>query len=251
MSRNGICIGIVSGKGGVGKTSLTAALGAALARLGRRALCVDCDASLRNLDLVMGMTEQSLMDFTDVAAGRCTLEEAVSEHPRQTGLFLLNAPAFGGDSLMQPQMRALADHIRRHFDFCLLDAPAGLGPAFDLVTAAANRILVVTQTDPLSVRDAQRVVMELSDFPSGDASLIVNRVKPFSLRPPELTVDDVMDQVGLPLMGLVSDDAAFPQALRRGLPVTLSAPNATASRDCVRIARRLLGDSVKLPFFYR
>lgn len=251
MPRDGVCIGIVSGKGGVGKTSLTAAVGASLARLGRRTLCVDCDAGLRNLDLVMGLTEQSLMDFTDVAAGRCTLEEAVSEHPRQAGLYLLNAPAFGGDSLIKSQMRALADHIRRHFDFCLLDAPAGMGAAFDLVTAAANQILLVTQLDPLSVRDAQRVVMELSGFPSGDAFLIINRVRPFSLRPPELTVDDVMDQAGLPLMGLVSDDGAFAQALRRGLPVTLSAPDCAASRDCTRIARRLIGESVKLPFFYR
>lgn len=252
MPRHGICVGLVSGKGGAGKTSLTAGIGAALAQLGNRTLCVDCDVGLRNLDLAMGLTEQSLMDFTDVAAGRCTLEEAVVEHPLQPGLFLLNAPAQETiDLVTRTQMKALAAHIRTHFDFCLADAPAGMGDGFSLVTAAADRIALVAALDPLSIRDAQRIVMELAAFPVGHARLIVNRVRLRPFRRADLTVDDVMDQAGLPLLGLVPESDAFPQSLRDGLPVTLRYPHSIAARACRRIARRMTGEAVKLPPVYR
>ena len=247
MSGQGICVGIVSGKGGTGKTSLTAGIGAALAKLGKRTLCMDC-GNLRNLDLAMGLTEQSLMDFTDVAAGRVALKNAVAEHPLQPGLFLLNAPASGGvASLTRPEMDALADEIKSGFDFCLMDAPSGMGGAFPLILSASDRVLVVCGLDPLSARDAQRVVMELDAFPSDAARLIVNRFDASPFRRREITVDDVMDEAGLPLMGLVPQDGAVSRALGRGAPVTLSEPNSAASRACERIARRLNGESVKIP----
>ena len=248
---SGLCICIASGKGGTGKTSLTAGIGAALAKLGKRALCMDC-GGLRNLDLAMGLTEQSLMDYADVAAGRATLKDAAVEHPIQPNLFLLNAPASGGaGGLTRLEMDALAAHIRRHFDFCLMDAPSGVGGALPAVLSASDRVLVVCGADSLSVRDAQRVVMELDAFPSGAARLIVNRVTVSPFRQPETTIDDVMDQVGLPLAGLVPEDAAFSRALGRGLPVTLAEPRSAASRACERIARRLCGEDVKIPRLYR
>lgn len=251
MSAQGICIGFASGKGGTGKTSALVGIGAALAKSGKRTLCVDCDG-LRNLDLAMGLTEQSLMDYTDVAAGRVTLQDAAVEHPSQPGLFLLNAPASdAAESLSRPEMNALAAHIRSHFDFCLMDAPSGIGGALPLVLGASDRVLLVCGMDPLSRRDAQRVVMELDAFPSGAARLIVNRVQPSPFRQAEVTVDDVMDQVGLPLAGLLPQDAAFARALNRGLPVTLTEPRSAAARACTRIARRLCGEDVKIPRLYR
>ncbi len=248
MSLRGVCIGFLSGKGGTGKTSLLAGIGAALAQLGGRVLCMDCD-SLRGLDLAMGLTEQALMDFTDVASGRVALKDAVAEHPLQPGLFLLNAPASGG--LTPSEMRALAGHIRSLFDFCLMDAPPGLGGAVRLVIGAADRVLLVCNADPLSRRSAQRVVMELDAFPSGAARLIANGVKPSPFRAPDVTIDDIMDEVGLPLMGLVPQDEAFARALKRGLPVTLAEPKSAAARACFRIARRISGQDVKIPPPYR
>lgn len=250
MSGQGICVCFASGKGGAGKTSLAAGIGAALAALGKRVLCVDCDP-LRNLDLAMGMAEQAFMDFGDVAAGRAALEEAAVEHPRRPGLFLLNAPAFGGETLSGGDMRALAAQIRARFDFCLLDAPAGVGEAFRLALAASDRVLVVAGADALSRRAAQRVSMELGAFPAGAARLIVNRVRPAPFRAPETTVDDIMDYAGLPLMGLVPEDAAFSRALRRGLPVTVAEPKSAASRACARIARRVAGENAGIPPLYR
>ena len=251
MPYQGICIGFVSGKGGTGKTALLAGIGAALAEMGKRTLCMDCDADFRNLDLAMGLTEQSLMDFSDVAAGRCTLEEAVTEHPARPGLFLLNAPVRGGEPVSQIEMQTLAAHIRQHFDFCLMDAPSGMGTGFGLVINSADRILLVAQTDPLSVRNAQRVVMELDAFPPGEARLIVNRVGLSPFRRPEVTIDDVMDRVGLPLMGLVPEDETVLKSLRRGTPLTLIKPEGAASRACRNIARRLDGETVPLPRAYR
>lgn len=248
MPYQGICIGFVSGKGGTGKTSLVAGIGAALAEAGKRTLCVDCDTEFRNLDLVMGLTEQSLMDFTDVAAGRCTLEEAATEHPARRGLFLLNAPVRGGEPVTKLEMNALAAHIRTHFDFCLMDAPSGMGDGFRLVTGAANRILLVAEMSPLSVRDAQRVVTELDAFPHGDARLIINRVRLSPFRRPELTIDDIMDNIGLPLAGLVPEDDAVSKAACRG---TLIKPDSAAGRACRNIARRIGGEAVPLPRIYR
>ncbi|MBQ9493117.1 MAG: AAA family ATPase [Oscillibacter sp.] len=251
MSYRGICIGFVSGKGGTGKTCLLAGIAAALAKAGKRTLCVDCDTDFRNLDLVMGLTEQSLMDFSDVIAGRCTLEEAVTEHPAQRGLFLLNAPVRNRERVVGAEMNALAAHIRKRFDFCLMDAPSGMGDGFALVTAAADRILLVAEMDPLSVRDAQRVAMELDAFPSGAVRLVANRVRRPRFRRAEETIDDIMDRVGLPLMGLVPEDDAVLKALKRGVPVTLLRPESAAARACRDIARRVNGETVPLPRAYR
>lgn len=253
MPRQGICIGFVSGKGGTGKTALLIGIGAALAQFGKRTLCMDCDADFRNLDLAMGLTEQSLMDFTDVAAGRCTLADAVTEHPLQAGLFLLNAPARDDERLMKTQMQALSAHIRRHFDYCLMDAPPGLGDGFRLVTGAADSILVVAELDALSRRAAQKVALELERFPPDAARLIVNRVnvRRFPFRRPEMTVDDMMDTAGLPLMGLVPEDEAVSLALSKGIPVTLLSPESAAARACRNIARRVTGEAVRLPRPYR
>ena len=92
MEQRGQCIAVVSGKGGTGKTSFTAGVGTALALSGRRVLCVDCDIGLRNLDLALGLTDRALMDFSDVAQGRCSLESAVVTHPQLPNLALLTAP---------------------------------------------------------------------------------------------------------------------------------------------------------------
>ena len=168
MTSPGQCIAVASGKGGTGKTSFTAGVGAALALSGRRVLCLDCDIGLRNLDLALGLSDRTLMDFSDVAQNRCSLELAAVEHPKIPGLFLLTAPARPhGRPVTEIQMADLLREVRRRFDFCLLDAPAGLGRGFQLATCAADRCVVVTCTDASSLRDAQHTVMELRQFGSG------------------------------------------------------------------------------------
>lgn len=149
----GQCIAVVSGKGGTGKTSLTAGVGTALAQSGRSVLCVDCDIGLRNLDLALGLTDQALMDFSDVALKRCSLESAVVAHPNIRGLYLLTAPVrLRGPAVTEADFRQMLSEIREKFDYCLLDAPAGLGTGFQLATCAADQCVVVTCTDASSLR---------------------------------------------------------------------------------------------------
>ena len=243
----GQCIAVVSGKGGTGKTSFTAGVGEALALSGRRVLCLDCDVGLRNLDLALGLSDRALMDFSDVAQGRCSLESAVVEHPRLPGLFLLTAPVrTRGRPVTETQMADLLAEVRKRYDFCLLDAPAGLGTNFLLATAAADRAVVVTTTDPSSLRDAQHTVMELDRFGSGKLHLVVNRVRKRLLRNMHTTIDDAIDKAGLPLIGVVPEDDTLLLSLNRGTPLLLANSQSPAAWAYRNIAARLQGGRIPL-----
>ena len=123
----GKIIAVVSGKGGTGKTTFTANVALALAHEGQRVLCLDCDITLRNLDLALGLSDRALMDFSDVLEGRCSLSEAVVQHPRYPSLSLLTAPMADRPlALSVPKIQGLASAIREAYDWCLIDAPAGL-----------------------------------------------------------------------------------------------------------------------------
>ncbi|MCI8739256.1 MAG: septum site-determining protein MinD [Oscillibacter sp.] len=242
----GQCIAVVSGKGGTGKTSLVSSVGAALALGGRRVLCLDCDVGLRNLDLALGLADQALMDFSDVAQQRCPLDSAVVEHPKLSGLFLLTAPVRSrGQPVTEQQMTRLLEEIRGRYDYCLLDAPAGLGSGFRLAASGADRCIVVTTADASSLRDAQHTVMELHRFPAGSLHLVVNRVRKKMLRQLHATIDDAIDRAGLPLIGVVPEDDALPLCLNQGTPLLLSSSQgaATAYRN---IARRIQGEKIPL-----
>ena len=243
----GQCIAVVSGKGGTGKTSFTAGISTALALSGKRVLCLDCDIGLRNLDLALGLSDRALMDFSDVAQGRCPLDAAVVEHPKVSGLFLLTAPVRSrGRQVTEAEMCALMEEVRSRFDFCLLDAPAGLGNGFLLATAAADRCIVVTNTDASSLRDAQHTVMELNRFGAGKLHLVVNRVRKKLLRSMHATIDDAIDKAGLPLIGVVPEDDSLLLSLNQGVPLLLSPSAGPASLAYRNIARRLQGDKVSL-----
>ena len=243
----GQCIAVVSGKGGTGKTSLTAGVGTALASSGKKVLCVDCDIGLRNLDLALGLTDRALMDFSDVAQGRCSLDAAVVAHPKLKNLYLLTAPVRSrGRPVTEEQMAALMAEIRKKFDFCLLDAPAGLGTGFLLATAAADRCVVVTTADASSLRDAQHTVMELNHFRPGTLHLVVNRVRKKLLRSMHATFDDAIDKAVLPLIGVVPEDDTLPLALNQGTPLLMATAQGPAAFAYRNIATRLQGGKAPL-----
>ena len=239
-------IAVMNQKGGTGKTSFTAGVGAALALSGRRVLCLDCDIGLRNLDLALGLSDRTLMDFSDVAQNRCSLELAAVEHPKIPGLFLLTAPARPhGRPVTEIQMADLLREVRRRFDFCLLDAPAGLGRGFQLATCAADRCVVVTTADASSLRDAQRTVMELDRLGRGNLHLVVGRVEKKLLRSLHTTIDDAMNTAGLPLIGVIPEDAQVMLCANRGIPLT-SQGRKGAAMACRNIAWRLMGRRVPI-----
>ena len=235
----GQTISVVSGKGGTGKTSFTAM---ALAQMGHPTLCLDCDVGLRNLDIAMVMTDRAVMDFTDVLAGRCTLEEAAAAHPKQKNLFLLTAPnreTWVDESLFQ----GLFEEINRKFDYCLVDAPAGLGIGFRLAISGADRAVVVTTTEASSLRDAQKTVMELQNLRT--VHLVVNRCRKKLLKSLHQTIDDAIDTAGLPLLGVVPEDETMPLYAGRDIPLLLSG-NDCAAQAYRNIARRLDGQRAAL-----
>ena len=240
----GTVIVVTSGKGGTGKTSLTGGVASCLAALGRRVLCIDMDAGLRNLDITLGMTDRVLMDFTDVLEGRCPLDRAAAAHPMLPGLFLLTAPLRSSSESLSPEaMEALLDRARTEYDFILLDSPAGVGAGFRLACAGADRAVVVATSDASALRDAQRVVTELA-LPS--VQLVVNRVQPQLLRRLRATIDDAMNTAGLPLLGVVPEDERVMLAANRGVPLILDTAGRGAARAYLNIAKRLEGRRVPI-----
>lgn len=241
----GKIIAVVSGKGGTGKTSFTANTGLALASLDQRVLCMDCDITLRNLDLALGLSDRALMDFSDVLAERCTLEQAVVTHEKYPSLDLLAAPMADRPlALTVRQLAALAREIREKYDWCLMDAPAGLGQGFKMAACMADQVIVVTTTDISAMRDAQRTAMELSAFPANAVHLVVGRVSRKTLRALHTTIDDAIDTAGLPLLGVIPEDEDVPYCLNRGL--VLRDRNFYAARAYENIAKRIMGRKMPL-----
>ena len=241
----GQIIAVVSGKGGTGKTSFVSHVGLCLAAMGHRVLCMDCDIGLRNLDIALGMSDCAVLDFADAAHGICSLEEAVVVHPRQPNLWLLTAPTTLYDPVEPEEFRALLGKIRQKFDYCLIDSAAGLGEGFLLSVTDCDRCIVVSTTDPTSLRDAQRTVMELSHLPRGRVHLVVNRCRRKLLRSLHQTIDDAIDAAGLPLLGVVPEDEDLPLALGRGVPLVFLY-NRCAAVAYRNIAARLTGQRVPL-----
>lgn len=241
----GTAIVITSGKGGTGKTALTCGVGSALAKAGKHVLCLDMDIGLRNLDLTLGMTDRALMDFTDVLFGRCTLERAAVEHPKLAGLFLLTAPVhFDRNAVSSDAMRKLMKQILERYDFCLLDCPAGMGQGFHLAACCADRAILTVTNDAAALRDAQQVVSQLRPYRL-PAKLVVNRVSRWMTRKIQMNVDDAMDMVGLPLLGVIPEDRKVRVANANGeLLVTQQRRGAVGGYE--NIAQRLCGKRVPI-----
>ena len=238
----GQVIAVISGKGGTGKTSLTAGVAACLAAEGQKVLCIDCDMGLRNLDLSLGLADEATVAFTDVMDGLYTLEDAVT-HPRIPGLDLLTAPVTKlPEDVDQEAFGRLLEEVRTQYDWCLIDAPAGVGVGFQLATRYADELVVVAVADPASMRDAARAadLIELQDRPDRPMRLVVNRVSRRMYRKLRATVDDVMDGVGLPLLGIVPDDVSVTLAAAASEPLILYTSRGAAVA-CLHIARRLCG----------
>lgn len=244
----GELIAVVSGKGGTGKTSVCAGIATALAESGKRVLCVDCDVGLRNLDISLGMSDCGGLSFLDVSEFGYELQNA-PHHPIYDNLSFLTAPMNRSpEDINTEAFIALFQRARESFDYIFLDAPAGVDAGFRLVCSAADSFLVVTGAGPAAVRDAARVgeLLELAGKTS--AKLIVNRVDKDLLSTVRLTIDDVMDTAGLPLLGIVLEDCHVTLAAAFGLPLLKYASRCEATRDFRRIAARLQGYHKPIPW---
>ena len=234
-------IAVASGKGGTGKTSVTALLATLLAQSGKKVLCIDCDVGLRNLDISLGLTDHCPLSFLDVLEGGYKLTDATT-HPDFPALHFLTAPMNRPPE--QIDASRFADFLmdaRRSYDFIFLDAPAGVDAGFRLATATADRCIIVTGAGPAALRDAMRTGEVLELMGKRNVRLVVNRIQPKLFRSMHITVDDLMDASGLPLLGIIPEDPTVTLAATFNRPLLLYKPRSAASKAGLRISKRILG----------
>jgi len=238
----GEILAFVSGKGGTGKTSMCAAVAVCLASCGKRVLCVDLDVGLRNLDIALAMTEEGSLPFTSLLDGTYAADQ-LTGHPAWPGLYLLTAPVnTEADNVDAAAFSNFLASVKESYDFILLDAPAGVGAMFRMAVCAADQAIVVTGGDKATLRDAARAAQLLEDTP---ARLLVNRLQTRLFTRMKTTVDDIMDEVSLPLLGLVPEDRTVPLCAMGGKALQTS-PHSPAAKAVRRITRRLLGEKIPL-----
>lgn len=242
----GELIAILSGKGGTGKTSLCAGIATALAQSGESVLCIDCDIGLRNLDISLGLTDCASLSFLDVSSGGYDLNQA-TQHPLFPELKFLTAPLnCHAEDIDQEAFWGLLTQARKQFHYIFLDAPAGVDAGFRLCARHADRIVLVTGADPASVRDAAHAGELLELMGKKQVRIIVNRINEEFYHAVKLTVDDVMDRAGLPLLGIVPDDISVTLAASFEKPL-LCYTKKGAAAACRRIAKRIQGLTVPIP----
>jgi septum site-determining protein MinD len=246
----GQVITVTSGKGGVGKTTVTANLGVALAMLGKRVVCLDADIGLRNLDVVMGLENRIVYDVVDVVEGRCKLRQALIKDKRLPELHLLPAAQTRDKSAVKAEdLIRVCDLLRPDHDFVVIDSAAGIEEGFRTAMAPADQVIIVTNPEVSAVRDADRVIglLEAAEKPS--PRLIVNRLKPDAVsRGDMLDTADVLEILAIQLLGIVPDDESVLISTNRGLPVAMD-EKARAGQAFRNIARRLTGEDVPFMTF--
>ncbi|MFW5692109.1 MAG: septum site-determining protein MinD [Chloroflexota bacterium] len=246
-TRQARAITITSGKGGVGKTTTTANIGVALARLNKRVCVIDADIGLRNLDVVMGLENRIVYDLVDVVEGRCKLRQAMIKHKQFPDLYLIPAAQTRDKTAVSPSnMIEIVNKLRDEFDFILIDSPAGIERGFRNAVAPADDVIIVTNPEVSAVRDADRIIGLIQAENKGPARLILNRMKMELVRRGEmLSAHDVIDILAIQIIGIVPEDETVIPASNSGVPVTLN-EHSRAGTAFMNIARRLTGE--KVPF---
>lgn len=233
---------IASGKGGVGKSSVTAGLACALQNAGHNVLVVDCDIGLRSLDIILGAGADMLFTWGDIIAGRCGCDDALTR--TNCGCSLLCAPSDFEDCFTPEAMCSMAEEFEERFDFILFDSPAGVGNGFKLAGAAANGAIVVATPDSVCVRSGAVAAEKLAAMGIRNIRLVINRFeKKATLKGKRLNIDDVIDSTCLRLIGVIPQDNSLSFNMTCGRLLPKRSPAAAAFS---RIALRLEGKRVPL-----
>ncbi len=238
---------VTSGKGGVGKTTSSANLGMALAKLGRKVVLVDADFGLRNLDLLLGLENRIVYTALEVIARECKLDQALVKDKRQPNLSLLAAPQTRNKTaITAAHMKALVEVLSRYFDYVLIDCPAGIESGFQNAIAGAKEAIVVTTPEISAVRDADRVVGLLEANRITDIKLILNRIRPAMVKNNDMmSVEDVLDILSVKLIGVIPDDEQVIVSTNKGEPLVLAEKPSLAGTAYMNVAKRLEGRDVE------
>ncbi len=246
---------VTSGKGGVGKTTSTAALGAALAQAGEKVVVVDFDVGLRNLDLVMGAERRVVYDLINVVNGDAKLNQALIRDKRIETLHLLPASQTRDKDALSPEgVAKVMDELRERFDWVVCDSPAGIERGATLAMRFADVAVVVTNPEVSSVRDSDRII-GLLDSKTEKAEkgervekhLLLTRYDPIRAERGEmLKVEDVLEILSIPLLGIIPESEEVLRASNLGAPVPLCNPLSAPARAYVDASRRLKGETVEM-----
>lgn len=238
---------VTSGKGGVGKTTTTANLGAGLASLGHKVVLVDADIGLRNLDVVLGLENRIVYDLTDVTEGHCRLRQALIKDKRYEGLFLLPAAQTKDKTAVSPeQMKKLCADLAQEFEYVIIDCPAGIEQGFRNAIAGAQKAIVVTTPEVAAVRDADRVIGLLEAAELRNPALIINRIRPKMVRHGDMMgIEDIIDILAVDLLGVVPEDEMVVISTNRGETV-VSDERSRSGQAYRNIVRRIKGEAVPM-----
>ncbi|MGQ4274582.1 septum site-determining protein MinD [Terrihabitans sp. B22-R8] len=244
---------VTSGKGGVGKTTTTAALGAALAASGETVVVIDFDVGLRNLDLILGAERRVVYDFINVIQGHANLSQALIRDKRIETLYLLPASQTRDkDALTEEGVEKVINELRERFDWVICDSPAGIERGAALAMRHADLAVVVSNPEVSSVRDSDRII-GLLDAKTERAErgetipkyLLLTRYNPArASRGDMMAVDDVLEILSIPLLGIIPESEEVLRASNVGAPVTLSSPTSKPAVAYAEAARRLRGEMI-------
>lgn len=237
---------VTSGKGGVGKTTTSASLGAGLAMHGKKVCIIDADIGLRNLDVVMGLENRIIYDLINVIEGSCRLRQALIRDKRFEGLFLLPAAQTRDKDCINPsQMAKLCESLKENeFEYIIIDSPAGIEQGFKNAIAGANSAIVVTTPEVSAVRDADRIIGMLAANGIEKPKLILNRIRPHMVKMNQMmSIDDVNDILAIDILGIIPDDEDIIISSNKGIPIIADESSAAATAY-KNIVRRLLGEEV-------
>ena len=238
---------ITSGKGGVGKTTTTANIGAALADKGHKVLLIDTDIGLRNLDVVMGLENRIVYDLIDVIEGRCRISQALIKDKRCQNLVLLPAAQIRDkNDVSTEQMKELIFSLKDSFDYILIDCPAGIEQGFKNAIAAADEAIVVTTPEVSATRDADRIIGLLEAAGIKNPRLVINRLRIDMVKDKNmLGVEDILEILAVKLLGVVPDDENVVISTNKGEPLVYKG-DSLAAKAFKNIASRIEGVEVPL-----
>jgi septum site-determining protein MinD len=246
---------VTSGKGGVGKTTSTAALGAALAQMGQRVVVIDFDVGLRNLDLVLGAERRVVFDLITVVQGVAKLQQALIRDKRLENLWLLPASQTRDkDALTEEGVSRIIAELRTRFDWILCDSPAGIERGAMLAMRYADAAVIVTNPEVSSVRDSDRIIGMLDSKTvkaergeTVEKHILITRYDPArAARGEMLSIDDILEILATPLLGIIPESQDVLKASNVGSPVTLHNAESAPARAYIDAVSRLLGDTIAM-----
>ncbi len=246
----GKVIMIASGKGGTGKTTAAANIGAALAMRGKLVLLADMDMGLRNLDIALGLESEVVYDISDVASKRCAFDDALLRNGRFENLYFIPATQTrSSKELDDGSIEEVRQLFKNRFDYCIIDASAGIEGSFAYAAGCADEIIIITTPETAALRDADRVISVLEENGKTEMRLIINRVRADLIEKGIMkNVDDCVDILSIPVIGIVPEDSELFVSSLQGV-LAVSNEKSAAGKAFLNISGRILGENIPIMDF--